>query len=153
MRRLALVALMLSLAALTGCGDDEPSGSPSGAGFAKEGNADCKAANATLAAAAAAPQTAQQFQTIDNTLQALLTKIDDLVPSDAEQNSVYQLLDGYRAIDRAAQAAGQSLTAGAPPAAVSATFAAAAGAPKSSIASAANQLGAPDCANPPLPSS
>lgn len=153
MRRLLLLVAVLSIATLSGCGDDNPSGSPSGSGFAGKADAACTTANAALKTAASAPESPQQFQTVDNTLQALLTTIDALVPSDAEQNSVYQLLDGYRAIDQAAKAAATSLAGGTDPTTVSATFASAATAPKASIATAAQQLRIPDCANPPLPGS
>ncbi len=78
MRRFLSLASVLVLATLSACGDDNPSGYPSGSGFAKEANADCKTANATLTIAAA---------------------------------------------------------------------------PRASIATAAKQLGIPDCANPPLPGS
>jgi hypothetical protein len=155
MRRLIVVVVAtIALATVSACGDDESSGSPSGTGFAKQADADCKAANAMLApAAATSPATAQQYQTVDDTLQALLRKVDALVPSDAEQDSVYQLLDGYRAIDGAAQTAAQSLGSGTDPASVAATFASAVNAPRASIATAAQALDIPECADPPLPGS
>lgn len=152
MRRFLSLAAVLAFATIAGCAK-EPSGLPSGSGFAGQASAACKTANATLTTAAAAPESAQQFQTVDDTLQALLTEIDALVPSDTEQNAVYRLLDGYRTIDQAAKAAAQSLAAETAPATVSATFASALGAPKAQVATAAQQLEIPDCANPPLPGS
>ena len=154
MRRLLVVIVTLALATLSACGDDdEPSGSPSGAGFAGQADAACKSTNATLMTAVSSPASTQQFQTVDDTLQNLLRRIDDLVPSDAEQDHVYQLLDGYRAIDKAAQTAAQSLASDDDPGTASATFVSAVSAPKAAITTAAQALSIPDCADPPLPGS
>ncbi|MBA2326694.1 MAG: hypothetical protein H0V95_08645 [Actinobacteria bacterium] len=104
---LAVMLAALALTAAAGCSDGDGGGDEEGAlsatEFAREANALCQEAAADRQTVqsgidedAPGPEQAELYAEILDIDQNLLEDVDDLVPPEAEQDTVDQLLDAWR---------------------------------------------------------
>jgi hypothetical protein len=150
-----LALALVTALGLTACGDDDDggggaqseTGNLSRSEWAKQADGLCSKTASDIDALPTAGDPVSLYQGTQPAVQKLVADVDQLVPPEADQDTVDQMLTGFRTIGQAAAKASESIASGTDTATAAATFGDDTADARTQIQSAAGDLGATDCAS------